>query len=389
MGKNIIYSILFLLFISFLFQESKADYNVIRFGAKADGKSDSTQAFSRAWLSACSSKKGGTVYVPKGNYLIKQIQFNGPCKNQIVFWIDGQIIAPNYLSFGNSGFWILFYKVTRLTIRGGTFDAKGSGFWACKNSGKSCPAGAKSITFMGSSDVSVNGLTSINSQMFHIAIHESQNMILENLKIIAPNSSPNTDGIHMQSSSGITIRDSNIATGDDCISLGPGSQNIWIQHISCGPGHGISIGSLAQYENEEGVQNVTVGDVTFTGTQNGVRIKSWGRPSKAFVKNIHFSDIIINNVDNPIIIDQYYCPTGHGCPNQGSGVKINGVTYKNIRGTSATEVAMNFKCSTSTPCEGLELQDIKLTYLNKATATSSCTNAHGSSTGFVIPKSCF
>lgn len=67
---------------------------------------------------------------------------------------------------------------------------------------------------------------------------------------------------------------------------------------------------------ENGVQNVTVKSATFTNTQNGVRIKTWGRPSKGFARNILFQDNVMVNVENPIIIDQNYCPDNKGCPGQ-------------------------------------------------------------------------
>ena len=73
---------------------------------------------------------------------------------------------------------------------------------------------------------------------------------------------------------------------------------------------------------------------------------------------------------------------------QNSGVKISQVTYKNIRGTSASQVAMNFICSSSNPCNGIKLQNIRLTY-NRRAATSFCANAAGFSNGVVIPRSCF
>lgn len=72
---------------------------------------------------------------------------------------------------------------------------------------------------------------------------------------------------------------------------------------------------------------------------------------------------------------------------QSSGVKISQVTYRNIQGTSGTVEAVTFYCSPSTPCTGIRLQDIKLTYLNKAT-TSSCKNIGGTSTGLLMPDSC-
>lgn len=64
------------------------------------------------------------------------------------------------------------------------------------------------------------------------------------------------------------------------------------------------------------MQNVTVKTATFTGTQNGVRIKSWGRPSNGFARNILFQDVIMNNAQNPIVIDQNYCPGDDDCPGQ-------------------------------------------------------------------------
>jgi polygalacturonase len=68
-------------------------------------------------------------------------------------------------------------------------------------------------------------------------------------------------------------------------------------------------------------------------------------------------------------------------------VQISQVTYRNIQGTSATPKAVTFDCSPSNPCRGIELQDIKLTYLNTA-ATSSCKNIGGTSSGVLMPESC-
>ncbi|KAJ8755434.1 hypothetical protein K2173_019232 [Erythroxylum novogranatense] len=376
------------LFFFFLVRFSNAAYNVITYGAKPDGRTDSTLSFLKAWRAACNSAIASTIYVPKGRYLIKAVEFTGPCKNRLTVLIAGTIVAPtNYRALGNSGYWILFIKVDRVSVLGGTLDAKGSGFWTCRRSGKNCPVGARSITFNWANDVLISGLTSINSQLSHLVINSCNNVMVRNVRLIAPDQSPNTDGIHVQSSVGVTITGSTLQTGDDCISIGPGTRNLHMSNIKCGPGHGVSIGSLGKEYNEDGVQNITLTNAVFSGSDNGVRIKSWARPSNSYVRNVLFQNIVMRNVENPIIIDQNYCPNSQGCPRQSSGVKISQVTYKNIQGTSATPEAVTFDCSPSNPCRGIRLQDIKLSYRNNA-ATSSCKNIGGTSSGVLMPLSC-
>ena len=85
----------------------------------------------------------------------------------------------------------------------------------------------------------VSGLTSVNSQMFHIVVNACNNMIMQGVRVIAAGNSPNTNGIHVELSSSVTILNSNIQTGDDCISIGPDATNLWIENAACGPGHGI------------------------------------------------------------------------------------------------------------------------------------------------------
>jgi polygalacturonase len=77
-----------------------------------------------------------------------------------------------------------------------------------------------------------------------------------------------------------------------------------------------SIGSLAKEMEEAGVENVTVRKAVFVGTQNGLRIKSWARPSNGFVQRVRFLGALMKNVQNPILIDQSYCPHNINCPSQ-------------------------------------------------------------------------
>ncbi|KAH9726669.1 Pectin lyase-like superfamily protein [Citrus sinensis] len=210
--------------------------------------------------------------------------------------------------------------------------------------------------------------------MFHVVINGCHNVKVQGVRVSASGNSPNTDGIHVQSSSDVTILNARIGTEDDCVSVGPGTTNLWIENVACGPGHGISIGSLGKELHEAGVRNVTVKT-------------SWGRPSTGFAQNILFQHALMKNVDNPIVIDQNYCPDNKNCPGKPSGVKISDMTYQDIHGSSATEVVVKFDCSPMYPCFGINLEDVKLIYKNQP-AEASCRNADGSASGFVQPNSC-
>ncbi|CAI0470491.1 unnamed protein product [Linum tenue] len=362
----------------------RPQFNVVRFGARPDGRTDSTRAFLTAWTRACGSRVRVIMLVPKGRFLVRNMQFTGPCKNRSIFVrILGTIVAPNNIwTTGNSPHWIEFHRVDGVTISGGVLDGKGAALWASAAD----YMGMQTLSISNSQNVVVSRLTSLNSHMFHMVINFCHNVKLQGVRISAPGNSPNTDGIHVQFSTAVSIVSSKIATGDDCVSIGPGTANMLVDKVTCGPGHGISIGSLGKDVNEQGVQNVTVRSTTFVGTTNGFRIKAWGKPSNGFARNILFQHATMYNVQNPIFIDQRYCPD-RNCADQGSGVRVSDVTYQNIRGTSATQVAVNFDCSNRSPCRGIRLNNVRLTYRNRA-AVASCRNAGGTAYGFVQPRSC-
>ncbi|KDP35725.1 hypothetical protein JCGZ_10497 [Jatropha curcas] len=368
---------------------ARTSFNVLSYGAKPNGVTDSTNAFLDAWTAACGSNDSTMIYIPKGRYLVGAMVFKGSCKSSdITIRIDGTLVAPgDYRILGQVDDWLSFKGANGVSIVGGALDANGSPLWACKAKGSNCPDGATTLRFTNSNNIKISGLLSLNSQMFHIAINGCQNVSVEGVKVIASGDSPNTDGIHVQHSTNVVIINSVIKTGDDCISIGPGAKNLYIERIRCGPGHGISIGSLGWDLEEEGVRNVTVNSTIFADTQNGFRIKSWARPSNGFVQGVQFVGAIMRNVQNPIVIDQHYCPHNIDCPTQVSGIKISDVLYQGIRGTSAKSVAIKFDCSSKFPCNGIRLHDVNLTYSNQV-AQSFCANVIGKTVGLVQPDGC-
>ncbi|CAA7387950.1 unnamed protein product [Spirodela intermedia] len=424
--------------------------NVKDFGARGDGSSDNTkvvdrsaisfgsdenllltsrgparrlscmQAFAAAWKAACSSSAPVTVLVPEGKaYRLKPITFSGPCKSAITVavrhdnppassprtkillrrasldslsfncrpQIKGTILASGRMSDWDGAdrrLWMLFDKVDGLRVEGGgTIDGNGQVWWkvSCKVDS------AQALTFRSCRGLTVTDLKFKNSQQMHVTFSKCANVRISRLTISAPGNSPNTDGVHVSGSTDVKISDSVIRTGDDCISIVSGSRSITATNIVCGPGHGISIGSLGANGAEHTVSDVLVDTARLEGTTNGVRIKTW-QGGKGYARNIIFRNIVMDNVKNPIIIDQNYCDSPKSCGEQKSAVAVSGVTFKNVRGTSATAVAMDFDCSRTVPCRGITLQDVHLVTASGASAKSFCRNVSLSKYGTVVPSTC-
>ncbi|XP_020086602.1 polygalacturonase-like [Ananas comosus] len=370
-------------------------FNVDYYGAKGDGKTDDTKAFGKAWAHACSSSVSAVLLVPKKkSYLLKQITFSGSCKSSVTLVIKGNIEAPSKLSdwkLGDQRHWILFNGIRNLSVTGGgTINGNGKMWWlhSCKvNKSLPCKDAPTAMTFYSCKNLRVENLSVRNSPQIQVSFEKSTNVKTSNLTITAPSWSPNTDGIHVAHTQNIEITNCVIRTGDDCISIATGSQGVNIMKIICGPGHGISIGSLGARNSKAQVSNVTVDTAQLIGTQNGARIKTW-QGGSGYVRAVVFKNIMMDNVENPIIIDQNYCDSSKACKIQKSAVEVSNILYENIKGTSASQFAITFNCSKSIPCHGITMQNINLVGQNKKSTISACDNAMWTKKGNVIPTPC-
>jgi polygalacturonase len=162
----------------------------------------------------------------------------------------------------------------------------------------------KLILLTSSQRILIDGLTIQNSPMWQVVPVMCTDVTLENLKVNAPQRSPNTDALNPTACTNVLVRNCDLSVGDDNIALkalgGPNS-NIWIENVHSKFGHGISIGS----ETYGGVHDVTVVNCTFDGGDNAIRIKS-ARDRGNQLFNFTFSNITIDNVKNPILITMYY-----------------------------------------------------------------------------------
>jgi polygalacturonase len=283
-------------------------FNVINYGAIADGTTDNTAAI-QATINAASAAGGGTVRIPAGGYSY----LSGPLnlKNYINLQLDAGATLkmrpyPSYpLAPGASDYASLVnvQGLHDVAITGsGTIDGDGDTWWGPYDAGTVTAGRPAMLLLESSSNLLVSGVTLIDAPNVHISVHYiNTNVTIDGITINTPYGTPNTDGIDATGKN-VVIKNSYISCGDDNIAFGGrGSQNIYVENCSFGTGHGLSIGSYTG----GGLDGLTVTNCYFEGTSNGIRSKS-ARGRGGLVQNLSYTNLVMRNVSNPINMLSYY-----------------------------------------------------------------------------------
>ncbi|CAL5401287.1 unnamed protein product [Camellia sinensis] len=302
--------------------------NVMNYGAVGDGKTDDSQAFLKAWKAICQAKSVVPILViPTMTFLLKPATFSGPCKSSNIYvQVLVNLVAPNtkWAWIGHHiDMWLAFSNVNGLSIIGqqGRIDSQGSAW-------RPLPCLQQNVQ---------------NVTREIMTVKNCNGVFISNLYVIAPETSPNTDGIDISGSTNIQIGNSNIKTGDDCIAISRGSSNVNITGVTCRPGNGIRM---------EGIHG-----------------------GNGYARKISFENITLVQVNNPILIDQFYCPSRVDCQNK--------LSYSGIMGTSTADEVINLSCSQSgsSGCTDISLDCVYIASTIPGKKTyANCFNAHGRST---------
>lgn len=333
---------------------------ITEFGAVGDGVTLNTKAFQNAifYLNSFADKGGAQLFVPAGRWLTGSFDLI----SHLTLWLDKDAVI---LGSMNSNDWpvidplpsygrgrelpgrrhrSLIYgcNLTDVIITGdnGTIDGQGSIWWNWFQKKTLNYTRPHLVEFINSTGVVISNVTFLNSPFWTIHPVYCSQVIVQNVTILAPLDSPNTDGIDPDSSNDVCIEDCYISTGDDLIAIKSGwdeygisyarpSTNIIIRRL-VGKTHssaGIAIGS----EMSGGVSEVHAESLQFFNSKTGIRIKtSPGRGG--YVRNIYISDM--NLVDVNIAIrftgqygehpDEFYDPTALPI--------IENITVKDVKG---------------------------------------------------------
>lgn len=294
------------------------------YGAKVDGVTKDTAAIQAA-IDACEQHGGGTVRLSAGTWLSAPIVL----RSNITLEVDkGATLLgssdhqdyPVKTEFRAPGLQSLVSatNATDVSITGeGTIDGAGDSWWQeARAFGDHGVMGSdhtrpRLVVFDHCRHVLVEGVTIQNSPMWQLVPYYSDDVTIRNVKVLAPQHSPNTDAIDPFSSSNVRIDHVFADVGDDDVAIKSGkansagpddpSRDITITDCTFLHGHGLSVGS----EIAGGAKNIRAERIHFDGTDNGIRIKA-NRDRGNDVGNLFFRDIDMKNVKNAIIISEYY-----------------------------------------------------------------------------------
>jgi polygalacturonase len=299
--------------------------DVSQFGAVGDGKTKDTAAIQKAIDTCAADKNGGIVKLTLGTFLSGPITL----KSNVTLEVSAAAVLlgspdhadyPKKTEFRGPGYQALVSAVDaqNVTIRGGgVIDGNGTSWWVearqQKDSGVlgSENSRPRLVVFDHCKHVRIENVTVQNSPMWQIVPYYSDDVVIQNVKVLADPHSPNTDAIDPFSSTNVVIDHVLADVGDDDIAIKSGmigspgpdapSKNITIRDCTFLHGHGLSIGS----ELSGGTQNVLAERVSFQGTDNGIRVKA-NRDRGADVSGLVFKNITMDDVKTAILISEYY-----------------------------------------------------------------------------------
>ncbi len=293
------------------------------YGAKADGTTKDTGALQHA-IDECSAQGGGTVRLSAGTFLTAPLTLKSHVTLDIapgatLLGSQDRRDYPPVEEFREQALQPLISATNSedITITGGgAIDGAGEVWWkemweARREHRHTDLLRPRLVVFDHCRHIRIHNVTIRNSPMWQVVLYYSDDVAIDNARILAPRNAPNTDGIDPFSSHHVTISHVTIDTGDDDIAIKSGqpgspggdepSTDISITDSTFLHGHGMSIGS----EVAGGVHNVRVARIHFKDTDNGIRVKS-NRDRGNDISDLHFRDITMKDVKTPILISEYY-----------------------------------------------------------------------------------
>lgn len=170
------------------------------------------------------------------------------------------------------------------------------------------------ITFEKCERILLEGVTFQNSGAWNIHQLMSNDITIRNINVRNPWYSQNGDGLDIESCNNVLVENSSFDVGDDAICVKSGkneygrevgipTENLWVRNCTVYHAHG---GFVVGSEMSGGARNLYVSDLTFIGTDIGLRFKTT-RGRGGLVENVFINNIFMKDIPGEaILFDMYY-----------------------------------------------------------------------------------
>ncbi len=322
-------------------------FDIREFGAVADGKTVNTAAIQAA-IDEC-AKVGGRVLVENGVYVTGAVNMRSNVELHIAAGAtllgspecddypeheDVKHVNSKRLPRWRNASMIFADECENIAITGlGTIDCNGENFieerkeggWGWKYIRKLyLPTPPRAVFFTGCKNVNVTDITMINQPAgWSYWIHDCDYVTFDRVKVIANVNYPNNDGIHINSSRNVTISNSSLTCGDDCLIVRANNASLAENKVcervvvtNCNL-TSYSAGIRIAWLNDGVIRNCTFSNIVMTDCTRGISMAlpfmepDFSNPNSAdqgreqtLIENLHFSNIVMDAVvRNPIYIN--------------------------------------------------------------------------------------
>jgi polygalacturonase len=375
-----------------------------------DGVTDDTDAIQNAIL-AC--PRHGRVTVPAGTYYVRPLTLKShltlelqegavllgdTCEEhyplmpgEVADAYNGQMVQVSSWE-GNPSVcrksFVSAYDSRDIHVVGrGVLDgnAQNSTWW---NDVKNRTIGRPKLVFLNQCrNVQFHGILGRNSAAWHFHPFFCQDVGFYDIAVEAPKDSPNTDGTDPESCDDVRYIGVRFSVGDDAIAIKAGKIYMGMKYHTPATRHVVR-NCLMEYahgamvlgsEMSGGIQELTVSQCYFKHTDRGLRIKTRrGRGRYAIIDDVEFSNIKMDNVMTPLVMNMYYfCdPDGHEefvwskepHPVDDTTPYLGRFVFRNMDCTDCEWAAGYFYGLTERPIEQVTIENVNFTFKEDASS---------------------
>ena len=378
------------------------------FGATGDGVTDDTDAIQNAIL-CCPTN--GRVTVPAGTYYVRPLVLKSDMTLELK---EGAIllgdtneehypILPGEIHDAQTGkehqisswegnpfpcrqSFISAHYAKNVSIVGrGVIDgnAQNGSWWVDVK--KRTIGRPKLVFFNQCENVRFHGILGRNSACWNFHPFFCKSVHFYDIAVEAPANSPNTDGTDPESCDDVCYIGVRFSVGDDAIAIKAGKMYMGMKYQTPATNHLVR-NCLMEYahgamvlgsEMSGGVKDLTVSQCYFKHTDRGLRIKTRrGRGKYAVIDGVEFSNIRMDNVKTPLVMNMYYfCdPDGHEeivwskeyHPVDDSTPYLGSFLFKDMECTDCEWAAGYFYGLTEQPIGSVTIENVSFTFKEDA-----------------------